>query len=480
MAAMVVGALAGALVLACGRGTNDGGTPAAATAVVPTADASQVSPTPAAVATLVATATVAATSAAPGSQARPSSPPPDTSSGRLVFAALNGAIYTVAPDGSDVRVLVEPEGPADSLGFRGAFAWPVWSPDGETILYSALIPDGRRGLNVSLRSVPAVGGGDTLLFQDDPATSGIGSGVAHYAYWSPDSRRVAVIAGTAAGLTGELVNVASGERPATLADGAPIYYSWSSDSRHILVHHEEVLRLYEIDDEGRPVGSPRQIGAGSLDYFAPNFSPAGDRILYADTTDTVTRVFSTQFDGSAPTPMLEAQGRAAFAWAPDGRRVAVLSEESDGLFNRLTLLTAGGREIFQVDRKSMISFWWSPDATRLALTAVTQDATGENVIAVMVIDVRDRSEAQVATLFPSDEFLFMQIYFDQFAHSMRIWSPDSGYLVLFGAIGVPLAQTAAYSSQEATERAGVWVIDVTGSRDPVSVGSGYIGSWSPK
>ncbi|MBI4306710.1 MAG: PD40 domain-containing protein [Chloroflexi bacterium] len=477
---MFLGTLAGALALACGGGANKSGTPATVTSAVPTAHAPQVTPTSAAVATVASTATVAAATAFPDSQARPANPPPDAASGRLVFAALNGALYTVAADGSDVRVLVEPDGPADSLGFRGAFAWPVWSPDGETILYSALIPDGRRGLNVSLRSVPAAGGGETVLFRDDPATSGIGSGVAHYAYWSPDSRRVALIAGTAAGLTGELVNVASGERPATLADGAPIYYSWSSDSRHILVHHEEVLRLYEIDDGGRPVGSPRQIGAGSLDYFAPNFSPAGDRILYADTADTVTKVFSTQFDGSVPTPMLESQGRTAFAWAPDGRRVAVLSEESDGLFNRLTLLTAGGRQIFQVDRSSMISFWWSPDATRLALSAVAQDAAGENVIVVTVIDVRDRSEAQVATLFPSDEFLFMQIYFDQFAHSMRIWSADSGYLVLFGAVGNPLAQSAAYSSQEATERAGVWVIDVTGSRDPVSVGSGYIGSWSPK
>ncbi|MBI2965990.1 MAG: PD40 domain-containing protein [Chloroflexi bacterium] len=480
MAAMVVGALAGALVLACGRGPNDGGTPATATAVVPTADAAQVTPTSVAVASVVATAAVAAATAAPDSQARPSSPPPDASSGRLVFAALNGAIYTVAPDGTDVRVLVEPDGPADSLGFRGALAWPVWSPDGETILYSALIPDGRRGLNVSLRTVPAAGGGETLLFQDDPATSGIGSGVAHYAYWSPDSRRVAVIAGTASGLTGELVNVASGERPATLADGAPIYYSWSSDSRHILVHHQEALRLYELDDEGHPVGSPRQIGSGSLDYFAPNFSPAGDRILYADTTDAVTKVFSSPFDGSAPTPMIEAEGRAAFAWAPDGRRVAVLSEQSEGLFDRLTVLTAGGRQIFRMDRKSMISFWWSPDATKLALTTVAQDAAGENVIAVMVIDVRDQSEAQVATLLPSDEFLFMQIYFDQFAHSIRMWSPDSTYLVLFGVVGDPLAQTAAYSSQEPMERAGVWVIDVTGSRDPVAVGTGYIGSWSPR
>jgi Tol biopolymer transport system component len=238
--------------------------------------------------------------------------------------------------------------------------------------------------------------------------------------------------------------------------------------------------LFELDEAGRAVGTPRQIGNGSLNYFAPNFSPTGDRILYADTADAVTSVFSAQFDGSAPTPMVQSQGRAAFAWAPDGRRVAVLSDESDGLFNKLTVLTAGGRELFQLNGKSMISFWWSPDATKMAVTAVAQDAVGENVITVAVIDVRDQSEAQVATLLPSDEFLFMQIYFDQFAHSMRIWSHDSRYLVLFGAVGEPLAQTAAYSSQEAGERAGVWVVDVSGSSEPVAVGRGYIGAWSPK
>lgn len=478
---IVLGILVGVLVLACGRAANTDAVPTIVTPSATTAAASQASPTSATVPTIAATPTVAARpTAAQTSQAAPSNAPGETSSGKLVFASLDGAIYTVAPDGTDVTLLVEPHGPSDPLGFRGAFGWPVWSPDGKTILYSALIPDGRRGLDVSLRMIPAAGGAETLLFQDDPATSGIGSGVAHYAYWSPDSRRVAVIAGTASGLTGELVNVASGERPATLADGAPIYFSWSSDSRRILVHHQEVLRLFELDEAGRTVGLPRKIGTGSLDYYAPNFSPAGDRILYADTAGAVTSVFSAQFDGSAPTLMVQSQGRAAFAWAPDGRRVAVLSDESDGLFGRLTVLTAGGRELFQVSRKSMISFWWSPDATTMAVTAVAQGAAGENVIAVTVIDVRDQSEAQVASLLPSDEFLFMQIYFDQFAHSMRIWSHDSRYLVVFGAVGDPLAQTAAYSSQQPGERAGVWVIDVSGSNDPVAVGRGYIGAWSPR
>lgn len=491
---MVLGILLGVLVMgllvpatACGRAANTEAVPTIAASPATSAAAPHASPTSVAAPTVGATATVAPKptvaarpTAAQNSQSAPSNAPGDMPSGKLVFASLDGAIYTVAPDGTDVTLLVEPNGPADTLGFRGAYGWPVWSPDGETIMYSALIPDGRRGLDVSLRTIPAAGGAETLLFHDDPATSGIGSGVAHYAYWSPDSRRVAVIAGTASGLTGELVNVASGERPATLADGAPIYYSWSSDSRRILVHHREALRLFELDEAGRTVGPPRQIGAGSLNYFAPNFSPAGDRILYADTADAVTSVFSAQFDGTAPTPMVKSQGRAAFAWAPDGRRVAVLSDESDGLFSRLTVLTAGGRELFRVNGKSMISFWWSPDATRMAVTAVAQDAVGENVITVAVIDVRDQSEAQVATLSPSDEFLFMQIYFDQFAHSMRIWSRDSRYLVLFGVVGGPLAETAAYSSQQPDERAGVWVIDVGGSSEPVEVGRGYIGAWSPK
>lgn len=397
--------------------------------------------------------------------------------GRIVYTHQDGGIYTVAPDGSDSRRVVSPSGQASDSGFKGAYMWPAWSPDGETIMYSAVLSVGKGQLDISLRRALVSTGDEFTMFQDDPATSGIGSGVPHYAAWSPDGKRVAIIAGTGKGLVGELVNAETGDREATLADGAPMYFSWSPDSRRILVHHQEFLKVYEFDGNGEPVGGPRRIGRGSLDYYAPSFSPDGDHLLYAETSDRTTRVFTTSLDDPQPTLVLESRGRTAFRWSPDGRRIAVLDQTTDGLFDHLGVFTAAGRQLFDMTREAMFSFWWSPDSTKLAIASVSPP--GQRVIDWTVLDVRDQSEKQVASIGPFAEFLFMQLYFDQYAHSIQIWSPDSRFLVLFGSLA-GTGDPAAYRLASQHEAANAWVVDVTGAAEAVLVGHGYIGAWSPR
>lgn len=398
---------------------------------------------------------------------------------RIAFAGLDGSIYTVAPDGTDLRLTAAPIPPENAApGFRGAFMWPVWSPDGEQIMFSSLIPDGR-GLAVSLRIVDRSGGEPEIIYRDDPGTTGIGSGVAHYAYWSPDSRQVALIAGTSRGLTGEIIDVATGLRRATIADGAPMYFSWAPDSRRILVHHQNYLRLYEFDSEGQSTGGPRQIGGGSLDYFAPSFSPGGERVLYADTTAEGAGVFLRRLDDASTAVLMRAAGRVAFRWAPDGRRVAVLSAPQDGLFGQLSVLSAGGSQLLEIHRPDMISFWWSPDSTRLAVTGIVPEDDGSNTIEIFIVDVRDASQLSIGTVRPSDEYLFVQLYFDQYAHSLQPWSPDGRNFLVFGALGPRSARVASTSGQT-SELGHVWVLDASNILDPVLIGKGYVGSWSPR
>lgn len=455
-----------AVALGCGRGTTAGEPSSMPASMTATSEAP--------------TALVVGTSAAPAPRptAAPTARPAGTIN-RIAFSSLDGAIYTVAPDGTDLRLTAAPVADEGArTGFRGAFMWPVWSPDGKRIMFSSLVP-GARGLTVSLRIVDGDGGEPETIYQDDPGTTGIGSGVAHYAYWSPDSRQVALIAGTSRGLTGKIIDVATAKRKATVADGAPMYFAWGPNSKKFLVHHQNYLRLYEFDDDGQATGGPRQIGGSSLAYFAPSFSPNGEGVLYADSTSEGAGVLLRRLDDTSTSVLMRAEGRVAFHWAPDGRRVAILSVPQDGLFGRLSVLSAGGSHLFDINRPNLISFWWSPDSTRLAVIGIVPEDDGTNTLEVFIVDARDASQLSIGTVRPTEEYLFMQLYFDQYAHSLQPWSPDSRRLVVFGALGPRSARVASTRNQVA-ELGHAWVLDASNVQEPVLVGKGYVGSWSPR
>jgi hypothetical protein len=82
-----------------------------------------------------------------------------------------------------------------------------------------------------------------------------------------------------------------------------------------------------------------------------------------------------------------------------------------------------------------------------------------------VIDVVTDEHRVLTTFEPNESFLYLVQYFDQFAQSIAIWSPDSRSLVYTG--------TPFGGSQ------GVYVID-TQAADPraVYVGSGDFAIWS--
>jgi len=72
----------------------------------------------------------------------------------------------------------------------------------------------------------------------------------------------------------------------------------------------------------------------------------------------------------------------------------------------------------------------------------------------------------VATFTPSDRFLDVIPYFDQYNQSLTIWSPDSTNLVIsaYRSDGVPC----------------VWVVNASGHLTPRFIDTGWMGFWSWK
>ncbi len=65
---------------------------------------------------------------------------------RIAYATLERQIRTVQPDGSDA-VTISPE--------DGSFAWPTWSPDGRTLVFSGVVSEGQGEPRIGLYSYEA-------------------------------------------------------------------------------------------------------------------------------------------------------------------------------------------------------------------------------------------------------------------------------------------------------------------------------------
>ena len=72
----------------------------------------------------------------------------------------------------------------------------------------------------------------------------------------------------------------------------------------------------------------------------------------------------------------------------------------------------------------------------------------------------------VATFVPTQDFLSVLPYFDQYARSLTFWSPDSQHLV--------------YTKDEGNDTGSVWVADIAGNTATKKIGDGTLAVWSWK
>ena len=182
---------------------------------------------------------------------------------RIVFVNDERQIETVAPDGSQRRLLTDED---------HFYEFPAWSPDGSRI--AALGSD---------RS----GGGIFLLDDDeepdDPQELFFNRNRRpFYLYWSPDSKQISFLADNPVhGIGLNVMDAQPGEESSTIASGSPFYWNWAADSKQMLIHsgtQEDDSRLVLIDDAGQDQAP--QIPAPG--YFqAPGISPSGQFWAYS-------------------------------------------------------------------------------------------------------------------------------------------------------------------------------------------------------
>lgn len=362
--------------------------------------------------------------------------------GRLAVLDEGGNLVTVNPDGSDEVVLAEIE-PGQSQVRQ-----PTWSPDGHVAwVHVALTEAG------ALAAVIASAGGDGT--ERAEARTSV---VPFYLSWDPTSSRIAYLGSPSENdIELGILEVVGRSSGTALDTGQPFYLSWAPDGDQLLVHvGEDRLERLGLD------GSLTTVADRPGLFRVPVWTEDGRTFVYASADPDGGGLVVHDIESDSGQLVMPFDGLLTFVVSPDGERLAFqVLEEQRAL--PLSVLDLGTGETVEIADALMAAFFWSPDGERL-LYLDPEPAEGQIWYRWGVWD--GTSSFMTARFVPSllivGEYL---PFFEQYAQSMNLWSPDGSAFAYPGA-------------NEAGEE-GIWIQSARPDRAPVLVTDGNFVAWSP-
>ena len=383
--------------------------------------------------------------------------------GRIAYIGEKGQLFTVQPDGEHERQLTDDEFP---------YQFPTWAAQSSQLA--------------------VIGGGSIVSLTDaeDSAPISLYEGGVQspfYLYWSPDNSQISFLSNSQRGIALRVAPANGGAEAEIRGIGTPFYWNWLDDNAQMLVHtgttgKDARLGLLQADGQLEDITSP---GA----FQAPGISANGRYWAYAEDVGDGNSwlVITDTENGEQWTERHPAV--AALSWSPAADQLAFITglQDKRSFWGPLRLLDTETGEVSLLSDNVVLAFFWSPNGRYLA-TINTGDINrdfGVNIankskfgratqaksanpfhphqFNLAIIDLQTGEETQIMSFFPTGIFISQFLpFFDQYALSHNIWSPNSDAIVL------PLRE-------EGENR--VKVIRIDGS-EFIDLGKGDMAFWS--
>ena len=394
----------------------------------------------------------------------------------IAFVDADGDVMTMRPDGLQVNQV--------SPDVDGFFTWPTWSPDANTLVYSGVVDEGDM-LQLNLYASDTSGNANRVLYASEPGEVGLlAQGVVHYPLWSPDGEHIAFIATAGGQLSLFMDDLRDDPTARHLLDDGPLWMSWAHDSSVLAIHRGPEHFLVSRGDE--PAVQPLEIR--EIGYRVPALHPLdGSLTLRSQPAALKASVSSVRLDGSkvqSVTPLRSVDGEAAFLWASTGRHVAI-GEASQYLMYRdsalpvysgIAVVPLGtSQSVIELDLP-VLAFFWSPDGTKIALVTLSDK---QGALTWALYDVESDERMRLVDFAPSAEQLTVFQFFDQYAYSHSVWSPDSSSIVFAGDL-LTDSVTASLGDHPGHASFHIVVVDVEPVAEAHVIGEGIMGFWSPR
>jgi TolB protein len=367
----------------------------------------------------------------------------------LLVQGTDGNIFTIAPDGSRRRNLTS------DAGATRRYSQPIWSPDATTIAFART-------------DFSTAGVGGALITMQHDGTGRVELPLAFppfYMAWSPAGDQIAYLSNWQ-GLEGptmalRLVDVAA-NTAGTLAEGSPYYFSWSPNGDALLAHiGSNRMELQRV------TGERRALAQTPADFGAPHWLADGERLVYAVGDAAGQQVIVADLQGVPLQQVTDFEDRVGFALSPDGARIAYVLTAAGAPSNTYGPLYVAELETLRtvaLPAPSVLANFWSPDGSKLAYLARDTSNPRRTWLRWNVWD--GSATVQYERFAPTLPFVQSYLAFsDQYAQSLRVWSPDSRAITYAGI-------------SEAGER-GVFVQRL-GEGRAQRITSGEVATWSPQ
>jgi TolB protein len=412
-----------------------------------------------------------------GVQAQEEAPLPDMA-GQIAYIGVDYNVYTLSLAENEIETLTENAGQEDDNLL--IYQWPTWSTDGRLAYFGVSLGGGSNSQTTDVYLSDGSVAGELVYSGEDEAFN--------YAYWAPGDcaaggmcRNLAVLLSSRAanGLFIELIREHDGEIVSEqIGRGAPFYYSFSPDGARMLwQRNSQRMDIYDIES-GEIIESLAQSPG---QFFAPAWSPVDDRYLFGvegselNATDLIIAA-----NGEIQTLAENLAGPVYFSWSPDGNKIAYTAQ-------RGPIFVYDPVEEAIVARSSdsaTVSFFWSPDSQSIAYVTLSEapgsfsaNAATEarqaalaqpqnpTKLAWSVLDAETGATRRYTEFIPTRDMAYLLTYFDQFAQSHRVWSPDSQHLI--------------YGELTDDDDPVITLLNVMDEDSvPLSIAEGYIGVWS--